>query len=263
MRPPCWSAGVLLLLLFPLLLLGTAEAEVMMEVCFDLALKEQTETGFKPTDALNLYLQSKSMKWLRSFHMLVSGQVTKPQRVAFLAFKDTHSWAEFEEEHLAKTHALFDHFWLNSRRVLWQEAEPKVEIAKKSRTVEKPGGFIWQLKYTVLPGKEGQWGAHLEATLAAMKPELEANEGFVEHHLYDSKNLQRSFQGMVLWEFLGMGSLSQAVLEGPTMTAFFAGLPSYLADWNTAVLAPPTDENGKQIGFFYPGAGADAPEAEL
>jgi len=46
-----------------------------MEICFDLELKEQTETGFKPTDALNINLQSKSMKWLRSFHMLVNGQM--------------------------------------------------------------------------------------------------------------------------------------------------------------------------------------------
>ena len=54
---------------------ASSSGEVLMEICFDLALKEQTETGLKPTDALNLYLQSKSMKWLRSFHMLVSGQV--------------------------------------------------------------------------------------------------------------------------------------------------------------------------------------------
>jgi len=88
-------------------------------------------------------------------------------------------------------------------------------------------------------------------------------QGFVENHAYDSKNLQRSFQGMLLWEFLGMGPLSQTVLESPVMGAFFRSLPGFLLDWNTAILAPPTDENGKQNGFFYPAAGADPAESEL
>jgi hypothetical protein len=240
------------------LLVVLASSEVMMEVCFDLALKEQTETGFKPTDALNMYLQSKSMKWLRSFHMLVSGQVSKPQRVAFLAFKDVHSWAEFEEEHLVKTHALFDHFWLNSRRVLWTEvADENLQFPIRSRSMEKTGGFMWQLKYTVSFGKENEWKEFLDDIFKKAIEEVNVNEAFVEGHNYDGKNLQHTFQHMILWEFLSMGGLSDGVLESPTMAVFYTNLPKYCSDWNSAILAPPTDENGKQIGYFYPAAGAD------
>ena len=77
-------------------------------------------------------------------------------------------------------------------------------------------------------------------------------QGFVENHAYDSKNLQRSVQGMLLWELLGMGPLSQTVLESPVMGAFFSSLPGFLLDWNTAILAPPTDENGKCCYFCVP-----------
>eukprot|EP01001_Neometanema_parovale_P008559 NODE_4829_length_1012_cov_254.325084_g4623_i0.p1 GENE.NODE_4829_length_1012_cov_254.325084_g4623_i0~~NODE_4829_length_1012_cov_254.325084_g4623_i0.p1 ORF type:complete len:277 (-),score=115.21 NODE_4829_length_1012_cov_254.325084_g4623_i0:182-961(-) len=241
------------------LLLVTISAELVMEISFDLALKEQTETGFKPTDALNLYLQSKSMKWLRSFHMIVSGQIAKPQRVAFLAFKDAANWAEFEEEHLVKTHALFDHFWLNSKRVLWSEVAQE-GYPSRTRSMEKPGGFMWQFKWTVIPGKEQAfnsfWAEHEKKVLA----ELEKNQGFVESKRYDSMNMQRTFGGQMIWEFLGMPSLTESVIDGAAMKEVYAALPKYCSDWNTAILAPPTDENGKTIGFFYPAAGADPGE---
>ncbi len=68
---------------------------------------------------------------------------------------------------------------------------------------------------------------------------------------------------MLLWEFLGMGPLSQTVLESPVMGAFFSSLPGFLLDWNTAILAPPTEDNGKHIGFFYHAAWADPAESEL
>ena len=144
-----WSA-------FVLLLAATAGArEVLLEVTFDISPKDQTDTGFKATDALQLYLQSPKMKWLRSFHMLISGATSnKPQRVALMAFKDSQNWAEFEEDHLVKTHALFDHFWLNSRRVLWHTVEEDVTYPERPRSLERPGGFTWMFKYSLKDGYE-------------------------------------------------------------------------------------------------------------
>jgi len=61
--------------------------------------------------------------------------------------------------------------------VLWQESPEVVKIGKKTRTMDKPGGFVWHLKFSVMPGKEAQWEKHLEALLQKVKPELEENEG--------------------------------------------------------------------------------------
>eukprot|EP00992_Anisonema_acinus_P011214 TRINITY_DN7234_c0_g1_i3.p1 TRINITY_DN7234_c0_g1~~TRINITY_DN7234_c0_g1_i3.p1 ORF type:complete len:268 (-),score=52.32 TRINITY_DN7234_c0_g1_i3:119-922(-) len=243
-------------LLFCLLLAVVQCTEVLLEVSFDIALKTETETGFKPTDTLNEYLEGQ-MKWLRTFHMLLSGSQEKPQRVAFLAFRDTASWATFEEEHLVRTHALFDHFWLNSKRVLWYEVEQSMEFPEKDRTIERSGGFVWQFKYSVIPGKEKSFTAHWERVMGDVVAELKENLGFVESRLYSARNLQRAFQHMVMWEFLGMSELAEGVLESKHMQDLFASLPQYCSDWNSAVLTPPTDEDGKQVGFFYPAAGAD------
>eukprot|EP00667_Euglena_gracilis_P020023 EG_transcript_21578 len=237
--------------------------EVLLEVSFDISPKEQTETGFKATDTLQLYLQSPKMKWLRSFHMLISSATSnKPQRVAFMAFRDTLSWAEFEEEHLVKTHALYDHFWLNSRRVLWREVDQVIQYPSHERSMERSGGFIWCLKYSLKDGKEESWKKFWGEKLGDVIPALKENEGFVESHSYSTRNMLKSFQHMVMWEFLGMRELAEAVYDNPAMQVIFDALPHYCSDWTSTVLAPPADENGKQIGFFYPAAGADPPAEE-
>ena len=144
-----FKTAVLLLLLAVV----SATKEVLLETTFDISPKDQTDTGFKATDALQLYLQSPKMKWLRSFHMILSGATSnKPQRVALMAFKDTQNWAEFEEDHLVKTHALFDHFWLNSRRVLWHQVDQTQSYPERPRSMEKPGGFTWVFKYSIKDG---------------------------------------------------------------------------------------------------------------
>ena len=56
-----------------------------------------------------------------------------------------------------------------------------------------------------------------------------------------------------------MRELSEALYENEPMQVILDALPHYCSDWATSVLAPPADENGKQIGFFYPAAGADPP----
>lgn len=234
--------------------------EVLLETTFDISPKDQTDTGFKATDALQLYLQSPKMKWLRSFHMILSSATSnKPQRVAYMAFKDTQNWAEFEEDHLVKTHALFDHFWLNSRRVLWHQIEQPVAYPERPRSMEKPGGFTWVFKYSIKDGKEEAWKKFWTDKIAAVISTLNDNEGFVESHAYSTGNMLKAYQYMILWEFLGMRELSEALYDNEPMQVILDALPHYCSDWSTAVLAPPADENGKQIGFFYPAAGADPP----
>eukprot|EP00994_Dinema_validum_P001008 NODE_1199_length_1053_cov_117.462151_g930_i0.p1 GENE.NODE_1199_length_1053_cov_117.462151_g930_i0~~NODE_1199_length_1053_cov_117.462151_g930_i0.p1 ORF type:complete len:288 (+),score=84.73 NODE_1199_length_1053_cov_117.462151_g930_i0:62-865(+) len=236
--------------------------ELVMEVSFDLALKTETETGFKPTDALQVYLTSDKMKWLRSWHMLVSGQITKPQRVALLAFKNHRNWAEFEEENLVKTHALFDHFWLNSKRVLWNQVSEDFDYPSRTRSMEKPGGFMWVFKYSVIAEKEASWEKFYQSHMTKLAAEVQTNDQFVEASAYSTRKFQRMFQHMVMWEFLSMSGLSEAVYESKVMAEFIEAVPQYCSDWNSVVLVPPTDEDGKQVGFFYPAAGADPSEED-
>eukprot|EP00992_Anisonema_acinus_P013220 TRINITY_DN8626_c0_g1_i1.p1 TRINITY_DN8626_c0_g1~~TRINITY_DN8626_c0_g1_i1.p1 ORF type:complete len:270 (-),score=60.50 TRINITY_DN8626_c0_g1_i1:87-842(-) len=243
-----------LLLLF--VVLSLADGDLLMEVGFDLALKTETDSGFRPTDALTMYLQSTNLKWFRSFHTLLSGQGPKPQRLIYLAFQDFGRWAAWEDEFLVKSHALFDHFWLKSQLQLWSEVPVHEQYPHSDRTEERPGGFVWQLKYTVLPGKDAEWEKFLQKHIDSAIPLLQKGTGFVEAKSYVSLH-QRLFRHMLSWEFLSMSDLSRGVFESHPMQTMFDKFSQYLEEWNSVVMAPPTDENEEQAGYFYPAAGAD------
>ena len=79
--------------------------------------------------------------------------------------------------HRGKTHALYDHFWLNSKRMLWHETADEPKYPSRNRSMEKPGGFMWQFKYTITQGKELAWASFLDDTMKKAITELNDNEG--------------------------------------------------------------------------------------
>eukprot|EP01004_Peranema_trichophorum_P009503 NODE_8250_length_696_cov_32.061082_g7628_i0.p1 GENE.NODE_8250_length_696_cov_32.061082_g7628_i0~~NODE_8250_length_696_cov_32.061082_g7628_i0.p1 ORF type:complete len:178 (-),score=41.57 NODE_8250_length_696_cov_32.061082_g7628_i0:162-653(-) len=158
---------------------------------------------------------------------------------------------------MVKTHALFDHFWLNAYRVLWREVELPNSFPVGIRTMESPGGFIWQFKYNVITDKRKEWDEIWKSLTLTMSEHLAKNDGFVEAKSYVSDNLHKTFQSMLTMEFLSLTSLSSFIFSTTPTRNFLDSMPNYCSDWNTVILLPPSDEQGNQIGYFYPAAGAD------
>lgn len=251
---------LLLALLFGLVL---GQGDVLLEVSFDLASEEKTEDGYTAADSVNAYLNSTHLMWLRYFHVLVSDQqVDVPMRVAQLMFKDTANWAAFEDETIARTHVLHDHFWVNSRRVVWLTSPSKQAFPSNGdrRSSDKPGGFMWQFKFSILPNKEAEWNNYWNAQASKLIGELENNNGFVEAQTYSANIFRRSLNHMFEWEFLTMEALSKSVFESTAVADLLDNAPKYLAEWSTVILAPPAEG---QTGLFWQASGAQqAPDAD-
>eukprot|EP01010_Urceolus_cornutus_P001000 NODE_1513_length_878_cov_82.161641_g1172_i0.p1 GENE.NODE_1513_length_878_cov_82.161641_g1172_i0~~NODE_1513_length_878_cov_82.161641_g1172_i0.p1 ORF type:complete len:251 (-),score=54.07 NODE_1513_length_878_cov_82.161641_g1172_i0:77-829(-) len=229
-------------------ILCSAHSEVLLEVSFDIAAREDTETA---AENIRSYLSSENLKWIRYFHVLVSGHPERPpMRIAQMMFKDFESWAKFEQENLLVTHSLFDNYWVNSRRSLYAKQDSPVTFPLGERTDEKRGGFIFQFKYTVLPGKEQEFQAKWKREIDPLVKQLERNSGFLEHQSFNVQSVGGG-QSMATYEFTDMASLSLS-MHSVTAQKIAANLAPYLKDYTSAILTPGNDESA---ALFWPAAG--------
>eukprot|EP00994_Dinema_validum_P002473 NODE_1548_length_913_cov_107.425926_g1202_i0.p1 GENE.NODE_1548_length_913_cov_107.425926_g1202_i0~~NODE_1548_length_913_cov_107.425926_g1202_i0.p1 ORF type:complete len:265 (-),score=68.71 NODE_1548_length_913_cov_107.425926_g1202_i0:119-853(-) len=221
-----------------------ADAKVLMEVSFDLALQQESPTGYTASHTVGEYLNDPNLNWLRYFHTLVSGQPgNAPMRVAFMEFKDMKSWATFENTNLERTHILYDLFWINWRRVLWTEDESTASLTGKTREEGKNGGFVWTFRYTA---KEGSEAALVKAKNAAFS-QLDGADQFIERHTYTAGAFQSTFQHLLMYEFTDMPSLSQAILENTKFTTALNDMQSLMSSYASTILVPSADAQGGQI----------------
>eukprot|EP00997_Jenningsia_sp_PLL12_P006558 NODE_3110_length_815_cov_175.336815_g2588_i0.p1 GENE.NODE_3110_length_815_cov_175.336815_g2588_i0~~NODE_3110_length_815_cov_175.336815_g2588_i0.p1 ORF type:complete len:209 (-),score=40.38 NODE_3110_length_815_cov_175.336815_g2588_i0:64-690(-) len=206
------------------------------------------------------------MLWMRYHHTILSDHPNPvPMRVALFGFSDIRNFAQFQDTTMGVGHVLFDQFWINSRRVLWESVDNmKLPDHNDRRKEETPGGFIWQFKYTVRPGKQDEWNRFLEGQHPAIEAALEENSQFVEGNSYHATKFRHTHGNMFAWEFLNMAGLSATVYESSAMQEFFDEAPAYLESWNTLLLGPPSSQESP---FFWQAKGnapkdADAKEAE-
>jgi len=235
--------------------------EVLMEVEFDLHPNQALPDGYTAADSVNSFLQSTDLKWLRYFTNVVSG---KPgdvhMRTAHLMFKDSESWGEFIQEHLQKFNALFDHFWVDTRRMVWNVVPSDAEsivFPKTLRTEGVAAGYIFQALFSTLPGMEKEFQSEWKRLVGPFVKELETNPGFLERTHYTSGGFQSEYDEMVQYDFSSMNALTSS-MYGQAYTELVRHLSKYLDEYAVNILAPGADE-----ALYWPAQGADKAADEL
>eukprot|EP00668_Euglena_longa_P028812 GGOE01036139.1.p1 GENE.GGOE01036139.1~~GGOE01036139.1.p1 ORF type:complete len:248 (+),score=24.23 GGOE01036139.1:39-782(+) len=237
-----------------LLLAGSlfTKATVLMEVSFDLALQQESETGYTASHTVEEYLKDPNLLWLRYLNILVSGnEGPAPMRTAFMEFKDYEGWASFESTNMERTHILYDLFWINWKRVLWEDV-PSLAVKGQERTEENPGGYIFLFKYSLLPGKRDEGTQFLEQKLKSI--DVSSLDGLLEQRAFTNGLWQSKFSNLLWFEFASMEALSRAVYKDSTVTGIFhEAKAAYLAEYSTSILVPSA---GSQGGQFFKGGAA-------
>lgn len=242
------------LILSAFIFVSFVNSEVIMEVEFDLNTVQTLPDGFSATDTVNVFLQSKNMKWLRYFNTLASSKPGPiPMRTAHLAFRSIESWAKFLEENQSQFDALFDHFWLQSHRVLWETYTiyEGVSFAKKERTFDVGGGFMYQILYTPIRDQELNDDWRRNAPLFASA--LDGNSGFLERTHYISNHFQSKYQHMVQYEFSSLNALTDAVY-GKVYTDLMAKITRHFREYSVSILTPGASQG---YGYYWPAGDAD------
>eukprot|EP01006_Ploeotia_vitrea_P054934 TRINITY_DN67936_c13_g3_i1.p1 TRINITY_DN67936_c13_g3~~TRINITY_DN67936_c13_g3_i1.p1 ORF type:complete len:222 (+),score=1.65 TRINITY_DN67936_c13_g3_i1:35-700(+) len=183
-------------------------ASVLMEVSFDLALQQESETGYTASHTVSEYIKDTNLLWMRYLNTLVSGTTgNAPMRTAFMEFDSYADWAAFEDKHLERTHVLYDLFWINWKRYLW-EGMPESNFHPRERG-EDNGGYTYIFRYSVRDGSEADAQKYFDAQNAQLNKVLQENEQFIERRVYKNGPWQDEYQFMVLYEFGSMEALSK------------------------------------------------------
>eukprot|EP01012_Entosiphon_sulcatum_P012308 TRINITY_DN1769_c0_g1_i1.p1 TRINITY_DN1769_c0_g1~~TRINITY_DN1769_c0_g1_i1.p1 ORF type:complete len:242 (-),score=40.37 TRINITY_DN1769_c0_g1_i1:22-747(-) len=217
---------------------------VLMEVGFDLALQQESETGYTASHTVGEYLKDPNLLWLRYLNTLVSGQSgNAPMRTALLEFKDYKNWAAFEQTNLERTHVLYDLFWINWRRVLWEEDEEEGYVHGNERTEERPGGYIFFFRYTA---KEAKSSRALQQQLGTVAKALSQTPTFIEKRSWRNGLWQDSYSNFVWFEFHDLNALTKAVYEGD-IARILDEFKDKLSKFATSVMVPAAGAQGGQI----------------
>eukprot|EP00906_Rhabdomonas_costata_P035807 RCo050295 len=239
-----------------LYLVVTAWSKVLLEVSFDLALQQESPTGYTASHTVGEYLEDRNLNYIRYFHTLVSGQPrTSNMRFAHLEFDDIHGWSEFETTNMERTHILYDLFWINWRRVLWTESADTEALVRRPQPDGKLGGYVFTFRFSVEDGKAAEFKKFRDAAHSKIVKELESNPGYIVRHQYTAGIFQNEYEEMCAIEFVTLPSLSSSMFENEVISGLLTEMKDkFLENWSVTILVPSTDAQG---GVIFRGAGAD------
>jgi len=248
------SPSKLLFFLLASTLLNFGWGELLMEVEFDLAPVQQLANNYSSADAIQSFLSSMDLKWLRYFNILASGEAgSVKMRVAHLMFEDAHSWAQFQQEQLITAQALFDHFWVNARRIIWFSGEPDgVAWPERKRSEGMSAGFVFQLYFTPVPGKRDEMRNEYKKYVGPFLKDLEGNPGFLERSRFTSKGFQSEYEELVQYEFASMPALVESMF-GKAAEELNKQMSKFKQSQSVTILTPGADQS-----FYWQSAGNQA-----
>eukprot|EP01010_Urceolus_cornutus_P000805 NODE_1313_length_970_cov_472.446254_g1009_i0.p1 GENE.NODE_1313_length_970_cov_472.446254_g1009_i0~~NODE_1313_length_970_cov_472.446254_g1009_i0.p1 ORF type:complete len:245 (+),score=44.03 NODE_1313_length_970_cov_472.446254_g1009_i0:71-805(+) len=229
-------------------LLAVVSASILMEVTFDLALQQESETGYTASHTVEEYLRDPNLLWLRYLNPLLSGALGHtPMRTALLEFKDYAGWAQFEGTNLERTHVLYDLFWINWKRLLW-ESDDTLTVKGVQRTEEKVGGYLYVLRYGVKDGKATDCSRFLRSQLSSFHGELGSNGDFIERRAFRNGLWQNEITNLEWYEFTSLEAMSKAVFESPTfLKTLEDAKDQFFSRYTTAIMVPSSGSQGGKI----------------
>jgi hypothetical protein len=249
--------SLLIFVFFSVLFFGCSQSYLLMEVSFDLALQQESETGYTASQAVGDFLVDQNLLWLRYLSPLVSGAPgSTPMRTALMAFNDFSGWAEFEQTNIERTHVLYDLFWINWRRILWK-SDDTFSMQGAQRTTDTKGGYVIVFRYAPMEGKSVETAAFMTSRLFAVQRDIEYNGGFMERRHFSATLWQDIYTDMVWYEFSSLDTLSKNFVEhAALMTALSEAKDKYLARFSTTILVPGTGDIAGHI-FYGPTLGGN------
>lgn len=225
--------------------------EVIMEVEFDLHPVQVSSTGYSSGDSISQLLQSQKMKWLRYFNNLEGSKPgSTPSRTAHLAFQDITHWSAFVAENQVSWDALFDLFWVQSRRTLWHSA-PKESFTfpKHERPANGSTGYLYQMLYT--PFNERAVNEEWIRSVEPFVKLLSNTSDFIQRTHYISHYFQSEYTHLVQYEFSNLTTLSQ-VMNGKVFNDIRGKMNKLNREYAINILMPGTDG-----AVYWPAQGAD------
>jgi hypothetical protein len=224
---------------------------VLMEVSFDLALQQESETGYTASHTVEEYLKDSNLLWLRYLNTLVSGSHgAAPMRTAMMEFTDYAGWTKFESTNMERTHILYDLFWINWKRVLWED-NAALTVKAKERSEESPGGYMYLFRYAFKDGKAKEGSHFIESKLKGI--DMKSNDGFLERRGFTNGLWQDEYTNLMWVEFSSMESLSKSVYEDAAFVdALKEAKEKYFSKYATSIMVPSAGSQGGQ--FFQGGA---------
>jgi len=203
---------------------------------------------------LNAYLTSTNLKWLRYYHVLISGAPSSvPMRVAHLMFNNISSWAQFEQDNLHHTHVLMDNFWIKGRRNLWKRSPSPIAKSQTERSDDNRGGYVYVLQYSVQQGREVAFNARFSKAKERISELLVNEPNYIEARSFKSGQIQSQYNNMETYEFNDLPSLTR-IMYGDSFTNAVDDVKQFLTDFSVVILTP---GSGDTAALFWRAAGAD------
>lgn len=238
-------------LVFLCLVCAFAQSEVMLQVSFDINQDMDSETSLAN---LNAYLTSTNLKWLRYYHVLISGAPSSvPMRVAHLVFNNISTWAQFEQDNLLHTHVLMDNYWVKGRRNLWKKTDSPIAKSRTERSNDNRGGYVYILQYSIQQGREDVFNARFTKAKEQISRILVNEPNYIEAKSFKSGQVQSQYNIMETYEFNDLPSLTK-VMYGDSFTGAVDDVKQFMTDFSVIILTPGT---GDSAALFWRAAGAD------
>eukprot|EP00992_Anisonema_acinus_P016028 TRINITY_DN9987_c0_g1_i1.p1 TRINITY_DN9987_c0_g1~~TRINITY_DN9987_c0_g1_i1.p1 ORF type:complete len:249 (-),score=46.52 TRINITY_DN9987_c0_g1_i1:75-821(-) len=225
---------------------GLTSSSILVEIAFDLALSQETESGYTSSHTVGEFLKNPNLLHLRYTNTLTTGLAgNAPMRTALMEFKSYKSWAAFEHQELPKTNVLLDLFWINWRKLVW-ESDDSLTVRGTRPQDEALGGYFFSIRFSVDPSKESQVSRFIRDSLPAK--DLLSTDGFIERKGYTSGFWQSDYTNFIIWEFTTMDALIKTIYDSPTVMATFEqAKKNFFKEYAITINVPSSGAKGGQF----------------
>jgi len=173
-------------------------------------------------------------------------------RVAHMAFQNISHWAAFEQEHLTRTYALHDYFFINSRRTVMRMLRDPHDFPIRDGTDQNPGGWVYMITYGVGDDEsKADFNKQWNRLAPFFGREAHKSVGFLNRQEFTTGELSKSAQFVMMYEFTDLPAM-EALMFGKTFTSIVETLKPLCTHWATTILSP-----GDHAGMYFPGAAAE------
>lgn len=184
-----------------------------MEIPFEMSV-EGEEGGWSTQVLLEKWVQDPKFTTMRYVFPLASGDSERghaPMRTALMEFKSYNAWADFNTRQMIHSHILFDIFWLNTRRYIW-EADSELSVFGH-RAEDDKGGFYFMLRFSLDPATEEEARAFLKAKLPGRQ--MISVDGFIERRSFSSGMWQNHYTNLLWYEFHNLPQMFKHTVNNP------------------------------------------------
>eukprot|EP00992_Anisonema_acinus_P010417 TRINITY_DN6566_c0_g1_i1.p1 TRINITY_DN6566_c0_g1~~TRINITY_DN6566_c0_g1_i1.p1 ORF type:complete len:245 (+),score=33.46 TRINITY_DN6566_c0_g1_i1:57-791(+) len=220
-----------------LAVLSVVHADMLMEYTFVMYEKQTLDNDLKSGHVIAWLLNSTDVKSVRYHQPLVSGQPRYDSyMICQFVFPDFPAWVRWQTDHVKTVQHLWDFFWTQSRRTLYNIIDDPT-FPRHKRSPGNVGGYMYQLHYAIKPGQESALASYLKTSSKPFTDNLDANLGFFEHRSMVDAFLDLDYPHMETFDFASLEAMTKS-MKSSTYETFFAGMQRFLSKYTVTLYAP-------------------------